>query len=105
MNRVKTLRILIFDAVTGQLVRYSGVNGITVNNERFPANGYFDVNEDILINLITAPGNRHIYFVANEDSDPQLASALVSNTLTRTELLGLAAYHNPSVIIDGQTPF
>jgi hypothetical protein len=105
LNRVKTLRILIFDAVTGQLVRYSGVNGITVNNERFPANGYFDVNEDILINLITAPGNRHIYFVANEDSDPQLASALVSNTLTRTELLGLAAYHNPSVIIDGQTPF
>jgi hypothetical protein len=79
LNRVKTLRILIFDAVTGQLVRYSSVDGIKINNERFPATGDF-AEEDILINLNTAPGSRHIYFVANEDSDPQLASEISSNS-------------------------
>lgn len=104
LNRVKTLRILIFDAVTGQLVRYSSVDGIKINNERFPATGDF-AEENILINLNTAPGNRHIYFVANEDSDPQLASVISSNSLTRTQLLGLAANFNPAVINDGQTPF
>lgn len=104
LNRVKTLRILIFDAVTGQLVRYSSVDGIKINNERFPATGDF-AEEDILINLNTAPGSRHIYFVANEDSDPQLASEISSNSLTRTQLLGLSANFNPAVINDGLTPF
>lgn len=105
LNRVKTLRILIFDAVTGQLVRYSDVDGIKVNNQRFPESGSFSDEQDIELILNTAPGTRNIYFVANEDSDPQLATALNSNTLTRSVFLGLTATYNPNVIVDGQTPF
>ncbi|KIO43161.1 MULTISPECIES: fimbrial protein [Sanguibacteroides] len=105
-NRVKTVRVLIFDP-DGSISRYNNslTNTSIPNNQRFPVSGYYPSDRtSITIETETTPGKHNIYLVANEDSETGLAARLAGVT-TEQQLLDLKITYTTLFTPSETTPF